>query len=252
MKNAIAELTEKEKQTLRLIVLGHDAKSMANALDLSVHTINERLRSARRKLETTSSREAARTLFESEGGTYETLVDNDLGDEADGRDLDKDGVPAASRRVTGPVALILAGVALMLAILATLALSSHPVPSVAEAPIDAVAEEIESNAEATRAAFDWLNMIDDRDWQASYDATGKTFREANTLAGWSAAATGAHGSFGKQISREVTSARFVNAPPHGFMEVVFQSQFANRPDVKETVVLEHEDGIWKPVSVVLD
>ena len=67
MKNAIAELTEKEKQTLRLIVLGHDAKSMATALDLSVHTINERLRSARRKLETTSSREAARTLFESEG-----------------------------------------------------------------------------------------------------------------------------------------------------------------------------------------
>ena len=33
-------LTEKEKQTLRLIVRGHDAKSVARSLGLSVHTIN--------------------------------------------------------------------------------------------------------------------------------------------------------------------------------------------------------------------
>src|SRR3546814_5171012 len=46
----INALTEKEKQTLRLIVRGHDAKSIARNLDLSVHTINERLRDARRKL----------------------------------------------------------------------------------------------------------------------------------------------------------------------------------------------------------
>ena len=42
--------TEKEKQTLRLIVRGHDAKSLARHLGLSVHTVNERLRDARRKL----------------------------------------------------------------------------------------------------------------------------------------------------------------------------------------------------------
>ena len=49
-------LTEKEKQTLRLIVRGHDAKSTARSLGLSVHTINERLRDARRKLAVSSSR----------------------------------------------------------------------------------------------------------------------------------------------------------------------------------------------------
>ena len=59
-------LTEKEKQTLRLIVRGHDAKSVARDLDLSVHTINERLRDARRKLAVSSSREAARLLFAAE------------------------------------------------------------------------------------------------------------------------------------------------------------------------------------------
>jgi DNA-binding CsgD family transcriptional regulator len=34
-------LTEKEKQTLRLIVRSHGAKSIACSLGLSVHTINE-------------------------------------------------------------------------------------------------------------------------------------------------------------------------------------------------------------------
>lgn len=66
MNTAIETLTEKEKQALRLLVSGHDAKSMARQLGLSVHTINERLRDARRKLATSSSREAARVLHEAE------------------------------------------------------------------------------------------------------------------------------------------------------------------------------------------
>lgn len=55
-RQGIDALTEKEKQTLRLIVRGHDAKSVAVTLGLSVHTINERLRDARRKLAVSSSR----------------------------------------------------------------------------------------------------------------------------------------------------------------------------------------------------
>ena len=43
-------LTEKEKEALRLLLAGHDAKSSARELDISVHTLNDRLRSARRKL----------------------------------------------------------------------------------------------------------------------------------------------------------------------------------------------------------
>ena len=48
MPDGYDSLTEKEKETLRLVVRGHDAKSMARQLSLSVHTINERLRAARR------------------------------------------------------------------------------------------------------------------------------------------------------------------------------------------------------------
>src|SRR3546814_18394369 len=76
----INALTEKEKQTLRLIVRGHDAKSIARNLDLSVHTINERLRDARRKLTVSSSREAARLLFDAEGEPPNPSGDTNIGE----------------------------------------------------------------------------------------------------------------------------------------------------------------------------
>ncbi len=73
-------LTDREKQTLRLLLDGHDAKSMARHLDLSVHTVNERLRDARRKLSVSSSREAARLLRQHEGAAPDKSGDSALGD----------------------------------------------------------------------------------------------------------------------------------------------------------------------------
>ena len=81
VEEAVLALTEKEKQTLRLMVRGHDAKSIARSLGLSVHTINERLRDARRKLAVSSSREAARMRAIVEGlrPEVEATVDRLLG-----------------------------------------------------------------------------------------------------------------------------------------------------------------------------
>src|SRR3546814_3464446 len=87
----INALTEKEKQTLRLIVRGHDAKSIARNLDLSVHTINERLRDARRKLTVSSSREAARLLFDAEGEPPNPSGDTKIGEAVTAPDVEQDG-----------------------------------------------------------------------------------------------------------------------------------------------------------------
>ena len=75
-------LTEKEKGTLRLLLSGHDAKSIARQLGLSVHTIHERLRDARRKMSVSSSREAARLLHQIEGPPPELLGEKPIGDAA--------------------------------------------------------------------------------------------------------------------------------------------------------------------------
>lgn len=72
-------LTDKEKQTLRLLLEGYDAKSIARHLGLSVHTINERLRDARRKLAVSSSKEAARRLRDFEETAPETIGDGQIG-----------------------------------------------------------------------------------------------------------------------------------------------------------------------------
>src|SRR3546814_6052539 len=55
-------LTDREMEILRLLVAGHTVKTIAARLGRSETSINERLRSARRKTGVGSSRELARLL----------------------------------------------------------------------------------------------------------------------------------------------------------------------------------------------
>ncbi|WP_347340723.1 LuxR C-terminal-related transcriptional regulator [Sphingomonas sp. CROZ-RG-20F-R02-07] len=66
MSEAPFGLNEREREVLRLLTQGHDVKSAATSFGLSVHTINERLREARAKTQSSSSRGAARLLAEIE------------------------------------------------------------------------------------------------------------------------------------------------------------------------------------------
>jgi DNA-binding CsgD family transcriptional regulator len=72
-------LSDRERAVLRLLAQGHDAKSTAGQLGISVNAINERLRTARRKLGVSSSREAARLLAASELQGSNSLVDKKIG-----------------------------------------------------------------------------------------------------------------------------------------------------------------------------
>ncbi|MDG5747932.1 DUF4019 domain-containing protein [Qipengyuania sp. XHP0207] len=245
MEQALEELTDKEKETLRLIVRGHDAKSMATELDLSVHTINERLRVARRKLGVTSSREAARLLFESEGGTYENLADKELGDAGE----IAQGDPAIGTKGASSTRLI-AGVLVMIALFAAgLVLTSQIVD---RSPEVAAAEVSATDREVSEAARRWLEMIDASDWQGSYDAAGKQFRDVNTVDVWAGASRQVREPLGPVIARELLTIRFLNAPPSGYQEVAFATQFANRERAVETVTLQKEDGVWRPVGIMVD
>ena len=249
--DGLEDLTEKEKEALRLIVRGHDAKSMANELSLSVHTINERLRDARRKLGVTSSREAGRLLFEQEGPAHRDPAPQNLGDklfgEADGAATAETGGVAAGRSARR----ILAGVVAMMTMFAAgLILTSYLAdPAQQAAPVEVPASDVAVIA----AARDWLALTDAGDWQASYNATGKAFRDVNTVAGWAKAATQVRGPQGALVSRELLTVRYLNAPPRGYQEVAFSTRYANSADnVVETVTLEHEEGAWKVVGVLVN
>ena len=79
MTRDVSALLEREKDVLRLLLVGNDAKSIARHLNLSTHVVNERLRDARRKLGVGSSREAARLLAQAEADTPKKFGDKDFG-----------------------------------------------------------------------------------------------------------------------------------------------------------------------------
>lgn len=75
-------LTAKEVEVLALVAQGHDAKSAARELEVSTHTIYERLRRAREKLGASNSREAARMFFGRNAAAPDPVSDYVLEDSA--------------------------------------------------------------------------------------------------------------------------------------------------------------------------
>ncbi len=241
-------LTDKEKATLRLIVRGHDAKSAARTLDLSVHTINERLREARRKLAVPSSREAARLLFEAEGDTPEIVGDSEIGEASPVGHADQGAAPATgARRRIGPAAIL--GVVLMSLTLAIAALSRIGSPTL---PGTAPATQAPANASVVQAATQWLALLDRDDWAGTYRGTGKAFRKLNTEAVWARTSDQVRARFGKVQRRTLLSQEELPAPPAGYQVVKFRAQYANKADAVETVTFEREDGAWKVVGVYVE
>lgn len=255
-KEGFWALTEKEKQTLRLIVRGHDAKSTARSLGLSVHTINERLRDARRKMAVSSSREAARLLLAAEGGegglpaTPELLGDSGIGEDPAGRPEDREGAPigAAGQAFRRP--WILSGVLLMTLALGLLLFAALPhAPSAPAAP---VAVRVAPDAEVVDAARQFLVLGDQGRWADSYRATGAAFRKLNSLQVWTSVSQKVRLPLGAMVSRDFLSQEELPAPPNGYQVVKFRTQFANKPEAVETVTLEREGAAWRVVGVTIE
>ncbi|TKD49906.1 helix-turn-helix domain-containing protein [Sphingomonas baiyangensis] len=248
-------LTDKQKQTLRLMVRGHDAKSIARALDISVHTINERLRDARSKMAVSSSREAARMLFEAEGeggaapDPY-SLRDTPIGDDAARGAADIGNAPlgGAGRAFRRP-GLVLGGT-LMTFTLGLLALLG--LPQTAPAPVSPPAAASDAaNPEIVAFARQWLELVDQARWDASYRATGTAFQKLNTLQVWTDVSEKVRTPLGAVVSRTLLSQENLPAPPSGYEVVKFRTSFANKPDTIETVTLDRENGDWRVVGVMI-
>ncbi|MEL6542706.1 MAG: DUF4019 domain-containing protein, partial [Pseudomonadota bacterium] len=247
-------LSEKERAVLRLITRGHDAKSAANELGLSVHTVNERLRAARRKLDVTSSREAARRLFSSESAANEKSVSKQMGDA--GSDAPLHALPSV--HPSRGAAVKIGGVVLMSMMVLALALSIHSTPGHPDAsqgdaakrdlvaflkPVDKAPEE---------AARAWLTLVDKADWQASFNAAGASFRNPNTVEDWQAASQQARVPLGAVVEREIISTDFVAAPPKGFTLVKFLTKFEGDVMGVEHVTLEREGNDLRVIGYFIE
>ncbi|AQA00137.1 hypothetical protein BWQ93_17920 [Sphingopyxis sp. QXT-31] len=244
----IHALTEKEKETLRLLVSGYDAKSMARHLGLSVHTVNERLRDARRKLAVSSSREAARQLRDIEHRDPQILGDKALGEAAAAPGVEQPTASVEARRMGRRSGWIAGGLFMSFA-LALLAFASMSGSADAPAAPPATAA---ADSPAVAAARDWFTLVDKGDWNASWEATGQSFRAMNSVETWARVASQVQGPLGAVKARTLLSEETVPAPPYGYQLVKFRTDYTNKPGAIETLSLVHEGGSWRVVGVTVE
>lgn len=245
-------LTEKEKETLRLLVNGFDAKSIAGKLGLSVHTINERLRDARRKMAVSSSREAARHLREIESRDPEYFGGKPLGDADAAADMTEQRTPAEAPRMSRRYGWILGAIIMSfsLALLAALSLSG-----IAESPVldqSGASSAPIGESDAVGSARQWLALVDAGNWDGSWNATGLQFKALNTSDKWAEVAKSVSLPLGAVRSRTLISEDYVPAPPYGYKMVKFKTDYANKTGAVETISLSWEDGSWKVVGCMIE
>lgn len=253
MKQGYQALTEKEKHTLRLLLAGHDAKSMARHLGLSVHTVNERLRDARRKLSATSSREAARLLREAEAAPPDPVADKGLGDAGDARAGQPVGRPDAPSSAKHHALWAIGGLAMMSLALALLALSGSPQPTPDSTTSEAgAAAPLAAQSASTQAARQWLELVDAGKWEESWAATAQSFRSLNTVETWRSVSETGRVPLGRVLSRTAASDESIPAPPSGLQLVRFRTDFATRAGATETLSLVREGGSWRVVGYYIE
>jgi DNA-binding CsgD family transcriptional regulator len=250
-------LTEREKQTLRLIVRGHDAKSIARSLGLSVHTINERLRDARRKMAVSSSREAARLLLQAEGDGAVSHNPQMFGDTEIGEDTICPPADLGNAPISGAGPAYRHPWTMFGALVMTLALGLLALTLFAQADRDPAAatpttSSTTAKSEAADYARRWLTLLDDGRWDDSYRGTAASFRKLNTLQVWAEASETARTPLGAMMSRTFLSDEYLPAPPHGYEVVKFRTRFAQKAQALETVTLDRENGSWRVVGVTIE
>lgn len=252
MTNGYQTLTEKEKETLRLLGDGHDAKSIAQHFGLSVHTINERLRDARRKMAISSSRGAARLLREIENTNPHFHGYTSFGDAEAAPAMAEFRPSADLTRMSQQLGLIIGGI-LMSFSFALLALSQLSGANHTPASPQLVAASTPALEEvASHAAREWLSLVDAGDWNASWAATGEQFRSLNTVERWAAASQSVRAPLGQLVTRELASEEYVPAPPAGYRVVKFRTSYAQRRNAIETLSLVLEAGNWKVVGYTIE
>lgn len=249
MSDVYLSLTEREKDVLRLLAEGHDAKSVAASLNISVHAVNERLRSARRKLGVGSSRAAARLLVAAETTNHLQTGSQFLGAKKIGEVEDRPDAsqtPQTKRRT--PLWVGLLGGSLMIAlVVAVLMAFMGAVPLQQEAAAPVTAQQV-ILPEAQQAAEHWLDLMDKGRWEENWAQSAASFKASTDAPAWQVAASVARSGFGQPESRDMTaSARTQALPgaPEGDYHLFQYKARYSQGEAVETVVMFLEDGQWK-------
>ena len=262
---AIRSLSEKERQALRLLLAGHDAKSSARVLGVSHHAIHDRLRRARQKLGTTGSREAALILDALESPAPDPVVHKPIGDEPPPPFADDSSSAQTKRPVPfwsqwrGKGLILMSVTTLVIAAALTLNSPGGAVQKTASAdqgPADAVQGSVDpapqARSQSIGAARDFLTLVDAGDAAASYEAAAPAFRNAHGFGLWELAVA-FHAKDGGARRRTLASVEADSAPTnpdYAALEIlVFDTIMMNGDHKSERLAMALIDGVWRLVTI---
>ncbi len=248
MAGGIDLLSEREQDVLRLLLAGHTAKSAASELDLSVHTVNDYLREARKKLGVGSSKEAARLLSEHEA-TPQNLGREEIGIGSAASSEHNDATdPAPASRPLNK-AWVIGGIAMLATIAAAIIFMSanHPVTT-----SNAEVTMTEPAKMAEESARDWIALIDKREFEASWEQAGTSFQENVTAENWTEMVKQVRSPLGAVSTRTIKAVTAQKDPPNApkgdYQIVQYDTKYTDSAYVLETAVMMDEGGKWKVVG----
>lgn len=123
-------------------------------------------------------------------------------------------------------------------------------PAAGDAGTAADGAAAESEAAALAAAEEWLKLVDDGGYAASWDEAAAYFKNAVTKGNWMQGLEAARKPLGENMSRKVLSRSYrtslPGAPDGKYVVIQFKSSFRNKKEAVETVtpVLDR-DGKWR-------
>lgn len=109
---------------------------------------------------------------------------------------------------------------------------------------------------ATSAASHWLHVVDVDSLDLAYKESSRGLKERREMQDWIDNVRDARTPFGEFVDREVVARRYEDDSTRysdGVSAIVtFETEFTKEENVEEILVMELEDGLWRPGRYLID
>ena len=107
-----------------------------------------------------------------------------------------------------------------------------------------------SEKKALIAADNWIKLVDDAQYGASWDTAADLFKKSLTKEKWEEMVKTVRDPLGKSVSRNVKSTEFKTSLPGSvdgeYLIITYTSSFENKKESIETIVpMKDKDGEWR-------
>jgi hypothetical protein len=110
----------------------------------------------------------------------------------------------------------------------------------------------DSTKNANEAIDSWMKLVDQGQYASAWDQTGAWLKQAAPKDAWVKQITAIRNAYGALISRKVKSTEYKTnvprMPPGVYVNITYDSSFANVKDAYEEVGATYENGKWQPLG----